>query len=147
MFYVIWYVVATFNYSYFFFLMIRRPPRSTRTDTLFPYTTLFRSHRLGRAGWKGNPSFDAGVFAGIYDATGGIPRRINQIVNRLLLLGAVDQRTGIDGAMLRQVLDELKDDGSLPLVSRKPRAEAAAAPALAAAAQPVQPAALDAAAD
>src|SRR3546814_5384221 len=29
----------------FFFLMIRRPPRSTRTDTLFPYTTLFRSGR------------------------------------------------------------------------------------------------------
>src|SRR3546814_21077772 len=27
----------------FFFLMTRRPPRSTRTDTLFPYTTLFRS--------------------------------------------------------------------------------------------------------
>src|SRR3546814_4915288 len=37
-----------FGYVYvvlfFFFLMIRRPPRSTRTDTLFPYTTLFRSH-------------------------------------------------------------------------------------------------------
>src|SRR3546814_19624140 len=30
----------------FFFLMIRRPPRSTRTDTLFPYTTLFRSPLL-----------------------------------------------------------------------------------------------------
>src|SRR3546814_12075152 len=30
---------------YIFFLMIRRPPRSTRTDTLFPYTTLFRSER------------------------------------------------------------------------------------------------------
>src|SRR3546814_12443997 len=30
----------------FFLLMIRRPPRSTRTDTLFPYTTLFRSHRI-----------------------------------------------------------------------------------------------------
>src|SRR3546814_8499179 len=29
---------------YIFFLMIRRPPRSTRTDTLFPYTTLFRSN-------------------------------------------------------------------------------------------------------
>src|SRR3546814_5837573 len=29
---------------FFFFLMIRRPPRSTRTDTLFPYTTLFRSY-------------------------------------------------------------------------------------------------------
>src|SRR3546814_19733341 len=39
----------------FFFLMLRPPPVSTRTDTLFPYTTLFRSHhaqpwrRLGRA--------------------------------------------------------------------------------------------------
>src|SRR3546814_14570895 len=36
------------SYSFlFFFLMIRRPPRSTRTDTLFPYTTLFRSDRSG----------------------------------------------------------------------------------------------------
>src|SRR3546814_16409148 len=33
-------------FSLFFFLMIRRPPRSTRTDTRFPYTTLFRS-RVG----------------------------------------------------------------------------------------------------
>src|SRR3546814_13783270 len=33
-----------------FFLMIRRPPRSTRTDTLFPYTTLFRSLHGERAG-------------------------------------------------------------------------------------------------
>src|SRR3546814_18330556 len=32
----------------FFFLMIRRPPRSTRTDTLFPYTTLFRSAQSRR---------------------------------------------------------------------------------------------------
>src|SRR3546814_19178374 len=33
----------TIDFIFFFFLMIRRPPRSTRTDTLFPYTTLFRS--------------------------------------------------------------------------------------------------------
>src|SRR3546814_11231357 len=32
-----------FLFDILFFLMIRRPPRSTRTDTLFPYTTLFRS--------------------------------------------------------------------------------------------------------
>src|SRR3546814_13514657 len=37
----------------FFFLMIRRPPRSTRTDTLFPYTTLFRSARAP-AGARGS---------------------------------------------------------------------------------------------
>src|SRR3546814_1420459 len=33
---------------FFFFLRIRRPPRSTRTDTLFPYTTLFRSKAIER---------------------------------------------------------------------------------------------------
>src|SRR3546814_21020188 len=44
-----------------FFLMIRRPPRSTRTDTLFPYTTLFRSKidvRQGRP-WGGSPAVAA----------------------------------------------------------------------------------------
>src|SRR3546814_10279693 len=40
--------IVTSVYSlFFFFLMIRRPPRSTRTDTLFPYTTLFRSIGAG----------------------------------------------------------------------------------------------------
>src|SRR3546814_11950506 len=38
------YTICHIHVAYFFFfLMIRRPPRSTRTDTLFPYTTLFRS--------------------------------------------------------------------------------------------------------
>src|SRR3546814_185407 len=37
------YLYMYFILIFFFFLMIRRPPRSTRTDTLFPYTTLFRS--------------------------------------------------------------------------------------------------------
>src|SRR3546814_17672587 len=41
LYFVIWSLVAIL-----FFLMIRRPPRSTRTDTLFPYTTLFRSPQL-----------------------------------------------------------------------------------------------------
>src|SRR3546814_12021604 len=50
--------------------MIRRPPRSTRTDTLFPYTTLFRSHASGRAVMgdfiTGNFNFSAteGIAAG-----------------------------------------------------------------------------------
>src|SRR3546814_14266878 len=44
-------IVLDIVYYVIFFLRIRRPPRSTRTDTLFPYTTLFRSadqrqHRL-----------------------------------------------------------------------------------------------------
>src|SRR3546814_6225804 len=38
-----------------FFLMIRRPPRSTRTDTRFPYTTLFRSAACGHPGGRPSP--------------------------------------------------------------------------------------------
>src|SRR3546814_7364319 len=38
----------------YFFLMILRPPRSTRTDTLFPYTTLFRADARGRPARGGN---------------------------------------------------------------------------------------------
>src|SRR3546814_14306099 len=47
-----------------FFLMIRRPPRSTRTDTLFPYTTLFRSAAGGcvRKGERGHTIFYADRF-------------------------------------------------------------------------------------
>src|SRR3546814_20650063 len=39
-------------FNVFFFLMIRRPPRSTRTDTLCPYTTLFRSIVMAQQGHK-----------------------------------------------------------------------------------------------
>src|SRR3546814_3910344 len=40
--------------------MIRRPPRSTRTDTLFPYTTLFRSHRIDRRRHAGAVEYPPG---------------------------------------------------------------------------------------
>jgi putative secretion ATPase (PEP-CTERM system associated) len=71
-------------------------------------------HRMKRVGWTGNPSFDQRVFAEIYTATGGVPRRINQIVNRLLMLGAVDQRSRVDCAMLQQVVNELGRDTAPP---------------------------------
>src|SRR3546814_17235203 len=47
-------VFPFFFYFFFFFLMIRLPPRSTRTDTLFPYTTLVRSRRCA-LGWQHLP--------------------------------------------------------------------------------------------
>src|SRR3546814_1225056 len=47
-----------FSLFVFFFLMLRRPPRSTRTDTLFPYTTLFRSRALDES--RPNAGADGG---------------------------------------------------------------------------------------
>src|SRR3546814_15892700 len=52
----------------FFFLMIRLPPRSTRTDTLFPYTKLFRSVIMGnvpQAGQGQAPARQAALGAGL----------------------------------------------------------------------------------
>src|SRR3546814_17757580 len=46
------------NCFLFFFLMVRRPPRSTRTDTLFPYTALFRSADPRAARGRGRMSVD-----------------------------------------------------------------------------------------
>src|SRR3546814_17806635 len=53
---------------HFFFLMIRRPPRSTRTDTLFPYTTLFRSDDI----------FHLGIVDGAL--RGGAPRLFGRLI-------------------------------------------------------------------
>src|SRR3546814_16696286 len=59
-------------YYRFFFLMRRRPPRSTRTDTLFPYTTLFRTppiRALIAGNWKMNGlAEDARALAGALKA-------------------------------------------------------------------------------
>src|SRR3546814_14338218 len=63
-----------------FFLMIRRPPRSTRTDTLFPYTTLFRSAPAGQRGRFGaerdHPERHGGARIDIA-AVGGADERID----------------------------------------------------------------------
>jgi putative secretion ATPase (PEP-CTERM system associated) len=84
-------------------------------------------HRLERVGWSGNPQFDQRVFAELHAASGGIPRRVNQIANRLLLLGAIEQRTRIDAAMLKTVLDEMHAERALSAAgSRKPEAPVAA---------------------
>src|SRR3546814_5621385 len=60
-------MLITSSYVLVFFLMIRRPPRSTRTDTLFPYTTLFRSKHMGETyGTQGAASFRHGRALGVH---------------------------------------------------------------------------------
>jgi len=88
---------------------------------------LYIEHRLRCVGWTGHPAFDTQLFAEIHDAAGGIPRRINQVVNRLLLLGALEQRDTIDVSMLAAVLDELDEDGTIAIVSGTEAATAQAA--------------------
>src|SRR3546814_20635180 len=60
----------------FLFLMIRRPPRSTRTDTLFPYTTLFRSRREDRRRHEHGGGDRGSRLPRIGAGTAGRPRRL-----------------------------------------------------------------------
>lgn len=70
-------------------------------------------HRLACVGWSGNPAFDEQLFADLAVVTGCLPRRINQVFGRLLLMGAVEQKSQIDSAMLAEVIADLERDGSL----------------------------------
>jgi len=87
----------------------------------------YAQHRLKCVGWQGNPSFDDGLFAELHAATGGVPRKLNQVMNRLLLLGAVEQRTQIDTAMLAAVLEEMASDSTSPVA--EPTTQATQEPA------------------
>src|SRR3546814_12639338 len=64
------------------FLMIRRPPRSTRTYTLFPYTTLFRSegHILRCLKDSLNPRDPVEVFLGVHPGHDRVPRFARQLL-------------------------------------------------------------------
>ena len=94
-------------------------------------------HRLARVGWQGNPDIDPRVYAELAEATGGIPRRINQIMARLLLLGAVEQRQRIDSATLEAVLADSARDAAGP-ASVKPPAQPEAVAATAEVAFPAR---------
>src|SRR3546814_20098796 len=58
------YIVSEISPVFLFFLVVRPPPRSTLTDTLFPYTTLFRSLRRGDRRAVGTALYRAAAEAG-----------------------------------------------------------------------------------
>ncbi|MDY7097992.1 MAG: XrtA/PEP-CTERM system-associated ATPase [Pseudomonadota bacterium] len=67
-------------------------------------------HRLMHVGWQGRPVIGEGLLPALYDATDGIPRRVNQVMNRLLLLGAIEERDELTVAMLEAVIEEMSSD-------------------------------------
>lgn len=70
-------------------------------------------HRLSLVGWSGDPQFTPEAFAAIYAATGGVPRRINVLVSRVLLLGALDQLSVIDAEVVYAVVNDMGADADV----------------------------------
>lgn len=67
-------------------------------------------HRLRTFGWTNDPKLSPEVFAGVHHASRGIPRKINVIMDRLLLYGYLEELHSLDQAALATVLDELRDE-------------------------------------
>lgn len=71
---------------------------------------LYIRHRLGHVGWNGRPGFAEGLMPALYHETDGIPRRVNQVMNRLMLLGAIEEREELTLEMLDEVMAEMAAD-------------------------------------
>ena len=71
-------------------------------------------HRLKCAGATGRPTFDADVFESIFKATGGIPRRINSVCDRLLLLGFLSTKENFAVEDVDEVVNEMREESSGP---------------------------------
>lgn len=61
-------------------------------------------HRLKRVGWTGNPRFTADAYQMLAAASAGVPRRLNALLGRVLLLGAIDRLDIIDRRVIEAVL-------------------------------------------
>src|SRR5699024_199545 len=68
------------------------------------------NHRLHAVDWSDDPDFAEGVFAAVHDAARGIPRKINLIMDRLLLYGYLEDKHYLDEDALATVLEEMHDE-------------------------------------
>ena len=81
------------------------------------------AHRLRIAGWKGTPDFADNVFQVLHRATGGVPRRLNQLMGRVLLHAAITDATVIDAALVNTVRAVPDPIRSAPLEAVSPSAD------------------------
>lgn len=88
-------------------------------------TKAYIEHRLKCAGSTGKPTFDVEAFPAIYQATKGIPRRINTLCDRLLLLGFMAGRAHLTLDDVQEVLRDMAQESEVPLKPVSPLADAA----------------------
>ena len=97
-------------------------------DEIQPYV----EHRLARAGWNGRPELTADAYTALYNETGGVPRKLNALMNRCLLMGAVEKTDTIDAALVSAVIEDMAGQPfayDATMASHAPIAETGAATA------------------
>ena len=83
-------------------------------------TRQYVEHRLAHVGWQSDPKITDAAFALVFAETGGVPRRINLLLDRLLLFGFLEDRHEIDEAVVEEVLRDMRSEG-LPIVLDRPQ--------------------------
>ena len=98
--------------------MVQLRQRVTATCHLGPLdsdeTREYIFHRLKCAGSTDKPTFDAEIFDAIYRHTGGIPRRINTLFDRVLLQGFLTDKTHIDLDLVDEIIEEIQSEMHAP---------------------------------
>ncbi|MES2096302.1 MAG: AAA family ATPase [Pseudomonadota bacterium] len=95
-------------------------------DEVAPYI----EHRLKLVGWTGRPHFTDDAYSALFHGSDGVPRRLNQLAGRVLLLGAIEQLDTIDGSVVNAVAADINGDLPTPepVTIAAPKVEAVAAP-------------------
>ena len=73
-------------------------------------TRAYVEHRLKAVGWSGDPALSGDLFDALHAASGGIPRRINTLCTRLLLLGYLEELHRLDGTHVARVDEDLRTE-------------------------------------
>ena len=79
-----------------------------------PETQLYIEHRLRTVGWNGDPSFSPEAYAAIFAYTGGIPRKVNTLCDRILLMGYLEELHAFSGDDVAEVIADIDDEFQLP---------------------------------
>jgi len=77
-------------------------------------TRAYVEHRLATVGWKGDPSFDDGAYAAVYAYSGGIPRKTNTLMDRVLLMGYLEELHAFTEADINEVVRDISEEFELP---------------------------------
>lgn len=86
-------------------------------------TRAYIEHRLHTVDWHGDPALSDDAFAAIYDFTGGIPRKINTLCDRLFLMGYLEEIHDFSSADVLEVIGDIQQEFVLPPTKNRSRTE------------------------
>jgi putative secretion ATPase (PEP-CTERM system associated) len=79
-------------------------------------TRAYIEHRLATVGWKGDPAFDEAAHSAIYSYSGGIPRKVNTLMDRVLLMGFLEELHAFGADHINEVIRDINEEFQAPAI-------------------------------